>query len=95
VLQLVTMKHHNILTQTWKGRARWLRVPEVPFSRSFTYHLIGDGILESVVLKRPGNRKGIRLIDAESLDKYLKQESKKDFATNKYDRDAGKKGGNS
>ena len=91
MLQLVTMKHNNLLTETTrKGRARWLTVPEVPFSRSFTYHLINDGILHSVELKRPGRRKGIRLVDADSLDKYLEQQSKKPFATNKYDRDAGK-----
>jgi hypothetical protein len=54
-----------------RGKTRWLRVNELPFSRGYTYKLITDGVLFSVELKLPGSRRSVRLIDADSLDRYL------------------------
>jgi hypothetical protein len=54
-----------------RGKTRWIRVSECPFSRGFVYKLITDGILFSVALKLPGSKRNIRLVDANSLDKYL------------------------
>jgi hypothetical protein len=53
------------------GPTRWLRVPQTPFSRGLTYHLISIGELFSVAYKVPGSSRIIRLIDGESLDRYL------------------------
>jgi hypothetical protein len=61
----------NFPTKLPRGRTRWLRVSEVPFSRGYTYRLITDDILFSVELKLPGSKRSVRLIDADSLDKYL------------------------
>ena len=54
-----------------RGRTRWIRVSDCPFSRGFTYKLITDGVLFSVSLKIPGSKRSVRLIDVESLDRYL------------------------
>jgi hypothetical protein len=54
-----------------RGKTRWLRVNELPFSRGYTYRLITDGVLFSVELKLPGSKRSVRLIDANSLDRYL------------------------
>jgi hypothetical protein len=63
-----------LLTETNKrGRSRWLRMSELPFSRVYGYRLIQAGILSSVLLKPPGSQKGIRLIDSDSLDSYLEK----------------------
>jgi hypothetical protein len=55
------------------GRQRWLRMDELPFSRVFGYRLIALGLLDSVLLKTPGSRKGIRLVDGNSLDRALEK----------------------
>jgi hypothetical protein len=60
-----------------RGKTRWLRVMDMPFSRSFTYDLIDQGFLFSVELQLPGSRRSIRLIDGESLDSYLLKLGKK------------------
>jgi hypothetical protein len=54
-----------------RGKTRWLRPDEMPFSRGYTYKLIDDGVLFSVELKLPGSGRSVRLIDANSLDRYL------------------------
>src|SRR5215469_394704 len=53
------------------GKTRWLRVNDLPFSRGHVYRLISEDLLFSVELKLPGSSRSVRLIDAESLDKYL------------------------
>jgi hypothetical protein len=55
------------------GRPRWLRMHQLPFSRVYGYRLINDGLIESVLVKTPGNRKGIRLVDGNSLDRFLEK----------------------
>ena len=42
-----------------------------------TYHLLREGLIESVLLKLPGSRKGLRLIDADSVDRFLESEKAK------------------
>jgi hypothetical protein len=54
-----------------KGGSRWLRITELPFSRGYAYNLISQGFLFSVEFRIPGSKRSIRLVDAESLDKYL------------------------
>jgi hypothetical protein len=54
-----------------RGKTRWARVSEMPFSRGFTYQLIDEGVLFSVELKLPGSKRSVRLIDCDSLDRYL------------------------
>jgi hypothetical protein len=54
-----------------RGVTRWLRINQLPFSRSFSYKLISDDLLFSVEFKIPGSNRSIRLVDAESLDRYL------------------------
>jgi len=53
------------------GKTRWLRVNDLPFSRGHVYHLIAQDLLFSVEVRLPGSGRSVRLIDAESLDKYL------------------------
>ena len=52
----------------WKN---WLRMREVPFSPNTTYKLIENGYLVSAVVTLPGSKRGIRMVLAESLDRYL------------------------
>lgn len=54
-------------------RLRWLRVSQLPFSRGYTYKLLASGALESVLIQSPGAKKGVRLIDGDSLDAYLER----------------------
>jgi hypothetical protein len=54
-----------------KGRPRWLRVEQLPFSRAVAYTLINKGVVNSVLMTWPGSKRGTRLIDADSLDRYL------------------------
>lgn len=53
------------------GRPRWLRVNQLPFSRAVAYELINSGAIASVLLRPPNSRKGLRLIDSDSLDRFL------------------------
>ena len=53
------------------NRTRWLRVSDLPWSRGTTYRLISEDAFLSVILQLPGSRRKIRLVDAESLDRYF------------------------
>ena len=62
--------------KTSANRTRWLRMDQLPFSRVTAYRLIAQGNIVSVLIKQPGGKtggrkKGIRLVDANSLDAYL------------------------
>ena len=64
----------SLLSQTEKHtRQRWIRVNQLPFSRGYTYKLLAIGALESVLVQSPGSKKGVRLIDGDSLDRYLEK----------------------
>jgi hypothetical protein len=52
-------------------KSRWLRPSDLPFSRGHVYRLILEGILFSVELRVPGSSRSVRVIDGESLDRYL------------------------
>jgi hypothetical protein len=65
------MKSQLLSETTADKRRRWLRMTELPFSRVYAYKLIDAGILTTVLLTNPGSKKGIRLIDGDSLDAYL------------------------
>jgi hypothetical protein len=45
--------------------------PRFGLSRSSIYNLIRDGVIKTVVVRRPGNVRGARLICVESLRQYL------------------------
>jgi hypothetical protein len=62
-----------LMETTERARPRWLRMSDLPFSRTFAYGLMSSGHLVSVVVNRPGSDKGVRLIDANSLDAYLEK----------------------
>ena len=55
------------------GRARWLRFRDLPCSRTLAYKMITSGQLVTVKFFPPGSKKGIVLIDANSLDAYLEK----------------------
>jgi hypothetical protein len=65
----------------WQG---WIRFRQAPFSENFTRKMIDAGVFVSALVCEPGNRRGIRLIQAESIDRYLKslaeEQSKKQIA---------------
>ena len=52
------------------------RFPDVErcysIKRSKTYELIAAGLIKSAVIKRKGARSGLRLIDMESVERYLR-----------------------
>jgi hypothetical protein len=55
---------------------RWLRIPDAVsytgFSRAFLYRLLTEGMIESRSVKaKTGTKKGIRLVDRESIDKFI------------------------
>jgi hypothetical protein len=58
------------------GKIGWIRPKDLPFSRGHTYRLIFEGILESVELRVPGSKRSVRLINGDSLDRYLRGLSK-------------------
>jgi hypothetical protein len=60
-------------------RRRWLRVKELPWSRALTYSMLRAGVLQSILLTYPGCVKGLRLIDGDSLDRYLEGLAKNEF----------------
>jgi hypothetical protein len=53
------------------GRGRWLSITDSPFSRAYTYKLLTTGLVASVVVTLPGSRRSRRLIDGDSLDRFL------------------------
>jgi hypothetical protein len=62
----------QLLSETNRnGRPRWLRVNQLPFSRAIAYKLINSGAIASVLLRLPDSRKGMRLVDSDSLDRFL------------------------
>jgi len=66
------MVRTNLLNEvSTSGRRRWLRVNELPWSRALTYSMLRAGVLQSILLTYPGCVKGLRLIDGDSLDRYL------------------------
>jgi hypothetical protein len=56
-------------------KPEWLRLPDAirvsGIGRSTLYQLLGDGSIKSVVLRKRGNQRGIRLISADSLRAYI------------------------
>jgi len=66
---------NQLLTETSKDnqRKRWARMKELPCSRTFAYKLIRSGDITSVKFIPPGSKKGILLIDQDSLNRYLEK----------------------
>ena len=56
-------------------RAKYARIHDLRATHglpdSTLYRLIAEGLIKSVVVRRPGTTRGTRLIDLESLDAYL------------------------
>jgi hypothetical protein len=56
------------LYQTWSG---WLRMRQLPIGQTLANQLIKAGHLKSVIVAAPGSKRGVRLVEAESLQTYL------------------------
>jgi hypothetical protein len=58
-------------------RPRWYRVATVrriySLSTVRVYELLNEGALESVVFRRKGNKRGIRLISVESVERHMQR----------------------
>lgn len=65
----------------WQG---WVRFRQLPFSENKARELIDQGVLVTAIIQEPGSRRGVRLIETASLDRYLRslaeEQSKKDVA---------------
>jgi len=61
--------------------SRYIRVQQAlawyPFKRAKLYEHLASGRIDSFVLREGGSRKGIRLIDRFSLDRFLELEAEK------------------
>jgi len=53
------------------------QAPRFGISRSSAYNLISDGVLQTRVIRRPGTKKGIRLIETASLRAYIENSPSK------------------
>jgi hypothetical protein len=78
----------NVITELLRergktGRPRWIPVTESPFSREFTYRLIRQGLIGSVSVTLPGSKQGRRLLDSDSLDRFLESLMAEQQATKK------------
>jgi len=66
------MKNDNVLSFNKKiTPSGWLRMAELPIRRTLADDLCKRGILVSVVVGRPGSKRGVRLVSLESLNAYL------------------------
>jgi len=53
----------------WQG---WVRFRQLPFSENKARELIDQGVLVTALIQEPGSRRGVRLIETASLDRYLR-----------------------
>lgn len=53
----------------WRG---WVRFRQLPFGETKARDLIARGILISALIQEPGAKRGVRLIETASLDRYLR-----------------------
>jgi hypothetical protein len=67
---------HDLQSETINGRRRWGRYKELPFSRTLAWSLLKRNLITSVKYVPPGSKKGVVLIDLDSVDRYLEQLSK-------------------
>jgi predicted site-specific integrase-resolvase len=59
-------------------KQRFIRPAQAPLygiSRSTAYNWIKDGALKTRLVRRPGNKSGVRLIDVDSLEKLIEKGS--------------------
>jgi hypothetical protein len=63
-------------TNSQNTRKRWIRFKDMPCSRMTAYRLIRDGLITTVKFVPVGSKKGIVLIDADSVDRYLERLAK-------------------
>lgn len=50
----------------------WLRMSQLPVGLTLARVLIKEGYLDSIVVKSPGSKRGVRLVSQESLDRYFR-----------------------
>jgi hypothetical protein len=67
---VVTPKRASRLIQrpAWD---KWLRLSQIPLSETVIRSLIDRGEIISALVKTPGTNRGVRLIEAASLEAYL------------------------
>jgi hypothetical protein len=65
----------NLHTKGPLADMAYLRPDQVPFrypfSKPLTYHLLNRGEIKSVLIHKPGSRRGIRLVSVASIEAYL------------------------
>jgi hypothetical protein len=63
---------------------RWIRVNQAlqfyRWRRAKLYESMNSGAIKSFVYKEPGCRRGVRLIDKDSIDAHLEQQALKAYA---------------
>jgi hypothetical protein len=66
---------HEIVENPATLRPRWLRVPAAVsysgLSRAKLYVALAEGLIRSASITSRGKRRGIRVVDRESIDEYL------------------------
>jgi hypothetical protein len=71
------MFQHEILSSPPTLQARWLRIPAATaysgLSRARLYVLLAEGQIKSASICGRGKRRGIRIVDKESLDAFLEK----------------------
>jgi hypothetical protein len=54
----------------------WVRFDDLPIGETFARKLIDEGLLVSVVVSSPGARRGVRLIQLDSFNRYVAEQQK-------------------
>jgi hypothetical protein len=62
-------RRYSINRDPWKN---WIRYDQLPIGKTLARELIKHEILVSALIQAPGSRRGVRLIEAASLDRYLR-----------------------
>ena len=74
------MLAHEVLEDPVRLEPRWLRIPIAVsysgISRAKLFILLSEGKIRSASITTSGKRRGIRIVDRLSLDKYLNALSK-------------------
>ena len=73
----LSTKTQELLNDTLDGKPIWFRSPKggpdrwTGFSRSKLYELAGEGLIRSVSIRTPGQTKGTRLFNLQSVLDYI------------------------
>jgi hypothetical protein len=65
------MNNNSVISYNAKAPSGWLRMAELPIRRTFADQLCKSGQILSVMVSKPGGKRGVRLVNVESLNAYL------------------------